>query len=76
MDNTIRCTIQTPDKKVYDNDVESINIPAFDGEMGFLYNHTPLIAELGIGAQHLAGTQIRTEGGERRTQLRLLGHAP
>ncbi len=53
MDKMITCNIQTPDKVVYDGQVESIILPAFDGEMGFLVNHTPLISELGIGEVQL-----------------------
>ncbi len=53
MDNKITCNIQTPDKVVYDGQVESIILPAFDGEVGFLVNHTPLISELGIGEVQL-----------------------
>ena len=53
MDKKITCNIQTPDKVVYDGQVESIILPAFDGAMGFLVNHTPLISELGIGEVQL-----------------------
>lgn len=38
---------------MYRGDVDYAVVPAFKGGMGFLYNHAPLIAELGIGEVRL-----------------------
>lgn len=53
MDKKISCSILTPEKIVFEGQVDYIIVPAYDGEMGFLYNHAPLIAELGIGEARL-----------------------
>jgi F-type H+-transporting ATPase subunit epsilon len=53
MDKKIYCNILTPEKVVYEGDADYIVVPAFDGEMGFLYNHAPLISELGVGEVRL-----------------------
>ncbi len=49
MKNKIKCSILTPDRVVYEEEVDYIVVPAYDGEMGFLHNHTPLVSELIIG---------------------------
>lgn len=45
----IHLTILTPEKTLLDRDVDAVVIPAYDGEMGFLPRHAPLITTLGIG---------------------------
>lgn len=45
----IKCTILTPEKMIYDGDVDFAVVEAHDGARGFLYNHCPMISELGIG---------------------------
>lgn len=53
MSGKINCTILTPEKILYDGDVDSGIIQAFDGKRGFLHNHAALVAELGIGEVRL-----------------------
>ncbi len=45
----IHLTILTPEKTLLDKEVDSVVITAYDGEMGFLPRHAPLITSLGIG---------------------------
>jgi F-type H+-transporting ATPase subunit epsilon len=45
----IKCTILTPEKMIYEGDVDFAVVEAHDGARGFLYNHCPMISELGIG---------------------------
>lgn len=49
MDRTIKCSILIPEKTLYEGEVNFAVVQAHDGEMGFLYNHSPLISELGVG---------------------------
>jgi F-type H+-transporting ATPase subunit epsilon len=49
MDRKIHYSIITPERIVYEGSADYIVVPAYDGEMGFLFNHAPLISELGIG---------------------------
>jgi len=53
MERRINCRVFTPDGPVYSGDVELAVLPAFDGSIGFLYNHAPLIEELGAGEVRL-----------------------
>ena len=44
-----RCSIVTPDGKVFEGPVDFVAMPAHDGEIGILPNRAPLLAKLGIG---------------------------
>lgn len=63
----INCTVLTPDRVLYEGNVEFAVVQAFDGEMGFLYNHSPLVSELGYGEIRLhSGNDVNrlvVEGG-------------
>jgi F-type H+-transporting ATPase subunit epsilon len=45
----LNCSVLTPDRLIYEGQVDFAVVEAFDGEMGFLFNHAPLISELGTG---------------------------
>ena len=49
MERVIKCSILTPEKLIYEGDVGLAVIQAHNGEIGFLYGHSPLISKLGIG---------------------------
>jgi len=49
MERVINCSILTPERLIYEGDVGFAVVQAHDGEMGFLYGHSPLISRLGIG---------------------------
>ncbi len=53
MARKISCSILTPERYLYDGEVDFAVIQAYDGEMGFLINHTPLITKLGNGEVRL-----------------------
>ena len=53
MERVISCTILTPDRLVYEGEVGFAVVQAHDGEMGFLYGHSPLISKLGTGEVRL-----------------------
>lgn len=45
----LRLEIVTPEKRVLDETVDSVNVPAANGEVGILPNHAPLISALKPG---------------------------
>jgi F-type H+-transporting ATPase subunit epsilon len=45
----INCSILTPEKTLYEGSVGFAVVQAHNGELGFLYNHAPLVSELGVG---------------------------
>jgi F-type H+-transporting ATPase subunit epsilon len=67
MVNTINCTILTPERVLFEGEVGFAVVQAHNGEMGFLYNHSPLISELGVGEIRLRDEKSTTyfvvEGG-------------
>ncbi len=42
--------IATPEKMLFDAEIESLVVPTTKGEMGVLTGHHPVIAQLGLGA--------------------------
>jgi F-type H+-transporting ATPase subunit epsilon len=45
----IRLEIVTPERRVYDDDVDAVALPGSEGELGILPHHAPLISLLGAG---------------------------
>ncbi len=45
----IRCTVTTPEKTELDVAAESVTLPMFDGQMGILPGHSPMVGRLGYG---------------------------
>jgi len=45
----LKLEIVTPEKKVFDDDVDSVTVPTATGEAGILPNHAPLISALKPG---------------------------
>ena len=43
-------SVITPEKSLFDGDVNSIIVPTTQGEMGVLTGHHPVIAQLGLGS--------------------------
>src|SRR5436190_7956007 len=56
---TLHLEIVTPEKLAYSSDVESVVIPAVEGEMGVLPQHIPLMTQI-----H-AGELVITKGGHK-----------
>jgi F-type H+-transporting ATPase subunit epsilon len=54
--------IATPEKMLFDGQIESLVVPAVTGEMGVLTGHHPVIAQLSLGA-----IKITLEGGAENT---------
>lgn len=45
----LECVIVTPEKKLFQEPVDAVIVPLFDGELGILPHHAPLIGRLGAG---------------------------
>jgi F-type H+-transporting ATPase subunit epsilon len=45
----LQCVVVTPEKTWLDELVDFVVLPVYDGELGVLPGHTPLIARLGYG---------------------------
>jgi F0F1-type ATP synthase epsilon subunit len=47
------CIVIAPTGKIVDCKTTSAVFPAHDGQVGILYNHTPMFCELGLGIMHV-----------------------
>lgn len=59
-DRRLKVRIVTPERVVFDGDVDSVIATAFDGQFGVLPGHAPMVAQLGIG-------EFRVQQGDRLT---------
>lgn len=50
----LECTLTTPEELVFEGAVDSVTVPAADGEMGFLPRHAPIVGSLGFGELRVA----------------------
>ncbi len=57
---TFQCSVVTPEGSFLECEATSAVVPAFDGQVGILPNHAPLLCRLGIGV-----LQVTTPEGER-----------
>lgn len=61
MSNTLTVSVISPEKVLFEGAAAGVIAPAFDGEMGILPLHAPLMTLLGKGT-----LRIDTADGERR----------
>jgi F-type H+-transporting ATPase subunit epsilon len=63
----MRVTVISPEAAVFDGEADAVVAPAFDGELGILVNHAPLMTTLGTGSLVIrSGTterRFRVQGG-------------
>jgi F-type H+-transporting ATPase subunit epsilon len=52
---TFPCSIVTPTRTVFDDEVSYVSFPAWDGQHGVMTGQSPLLSELGIGAVRIDG---------------------
>lgn len=57
----LHVTVISPEKTIFDGAAESVVAPAWDGEIGILRGHAPLMTVLGAGDMRItrAGTEER-----------------
>ena len=67
MPDTVTCSLITPEQEVFEKEATYINLPAHDGQMGFMANRAPLLVKLGEGVLTVQGsagqTKMRISGG-------------
>lgn len=67
MADSFRCTLITPEKQVLDAQVIYASIPGWDGQVGLMHLHAPLLIKLGDGTMRvdLAPTTEKPQGGSK-----------
>ena len=51
----LKVSVISPEAVLFEGDADSVVAPAYDGEVGILTGHAPLMALLGNGALRLGG---------------------
>jgi len=65
----IKVSVISPERTLFEGEVDSLVAPAFDGEVGILTGHAPMMTLLGRGVLRLSGaagaaaTRFQVEGG-------------
>ena len=62
----LKVSVISPEQTLFDGEAESVVAPAFDGEVGILSHHAPMMTLLGKGELRLGGAggeRFRVEGG-------------
>ena len=52
-DRPIHCTVVSPERPLFDGDVDHLVVPGSQGELGIYPRHAPLIGALGPGVVRL-----------------------
>lgn len=64
---TFKLTVVSPERKLFEGPAKFVVVPAYDGEVGILHDHAPLMALLGEGALRVETTtgtlRFRVSGG-------------
>ncbi len=55
MAQELRLVIVTPEKTLLDQEVDSVSVPLFDGQMGVLPGRAPIVGRLGAGELRYRG---------------------
>ena len=66
MPATITCSLITPEQEVFEKEASYVNLPAHDGQMGFMTNRAPLLVKLGEGV-------LTVTGGGEETKMQISG---
>jgi F-type H+-transporting ATPase subunit epsilon len=64
--NKLRVRLVTPERTLFEQQAEAVELPAKNGYMEVLYGHAPLLAELGAGDVTVHGSAA--EGAEPTTR--------
>jgi F-type H+-transporting ATPase subunit epsilon len=62
----IHLEIVTPEKLAYEGDVDSVQVPGSEGELGVLPHHAPLVSTLGAG-------ELRLRTGSQEESFAIVG---
>jgi F-type H+-transporting ATPase subunit epsilon len=60
----LRVSVVSPESTLYEGEADMVVVPAWDGELGIMRGHAPLLALLGVGQ-----LRVRAADGEHRFQI-------
>ena len=59
----LKVSVISPEKILFEGEAASVIAPAYDGEVGILENHAPMMTLLGKGSLRLGDRSFEIEGG-------------
>jgi len=59
----LKVSVISPEKILFEGESASVVAPAYDGEVGILENHAPMMTLLGKGSLRLGDRSFQIEGG-------------
>jgi len=59
----LKVSVISPEKTLFEGEAASVVAPAYDGEVGILQNHAPMMTLLGKGTLRLPDRKFDIEGG-------------
>lgn len=65
-DGKLQISVISPERTIHEGEAEMVTAPAWDGEVGILPGHAPLMALLGEG-------ELRVRLGEKEERFRVAG---
>jgi F0F1-type ATP synthase epsilon subunit len=57
-DKSFHCELIDPTGKLLDCQVAAVVLPAHDGQIGILYNHMPMLCQLGLGTMRVTPAPV------------------
>lgn len=62
---TLKVSVISPEATLFEGEAPSVTAPAFDGEVGILPMHAPMVTTLGAGVLKVGdtGARFQVEGG-------------
>ena len=59
----LKVSVISPERTLFEGEAASVVAPAYDGEVGILENHAPMMTLLGRGTLRLPDRSFQIEGG-------------
>ena len=65
MSRSLKVSVISPEATLFEGEAPSVTAPAFDGEVGILPHHAPMITTLGVGVLRIGDgtTKFHVQGG-------------
>ena len=69
-EKTFHCELIDPKGKLLDQEVAAVVLPAHDGHLGILYNHMPMLCQLGLGMRVTTASAVASPAGPEPSKAR------
>lgn len=60
----MKVSVISPEKTIYEGEADSIIVPAWDGQLGVMKGHAPMLVLLGEGEMH-----VKTGGSDQKFKI-------